>query len=600
MTLERSQLILGYCFTPSVFASDEELETYYQLVAKPFLTVAFRFPDVHFTVFFTGPLLHWLQSRHSEYVAVLSEMLKRKQLEVLGGGFFAPLLPLIPSGDRLGQIEELTTVVRKLFGKRPRGLWLTKGVWDPVLVSTIAASGLEFTFLEEREFERLGLPADTAHLPRLTEFQGRLLTIIPFHSRLSAEVATGQLDSFKAWCRQPATSSAGLKGLFQCLEHPEDGRQFSGDLGAFEAFLEAVRSENLAVETVTPTALLKRPMNLERSYFTGTTYEELTSRLGLPAPSRASLQSWKQFLADDPSANSLYNKMVYVNLLVSSLRGDKYKKKSAYEDLWKAQTASGFLGMPGRGDLHAERKKAFGALLNAEVLLRDQNTFTEVLSSQDFDLDGMKEFLFQGQNFNVYVDPVGGQVFEWDHLGRPWNYVGVSGGSGQLQQVFVDRLFRTGAPEADASTFASREYKLVDYNRDRKSFQLLAVDQLEGETGQQPLRLRKTFQFSRDKVEVDYELELLGGPSWEGWFSSELHLTYPEPDLVTCREPQEAGVTSRVVLHDSAQKSLHTWSWSWPARLTSLDGALLPRWWLILHPGEVWKCRVSLELSEAE
>jgi hypothetical protein len=112
------------------------------------------------------------------------------------------------------------------------------------------------------------------------------------------------------------------------------------------------------------------------------------------------------------------------------------------------------------------------------------------------------------------------------------------------------------------------------------------------------LRLRKIFRFEEQRVTVDYELELLGGPDWEGWFSSEMHVQHPVPSALVVREPADAGVTGTLVVHDQAQKQIHSWSWSAQAQLASLSGPIRPRWWLILHPGETWKCRVSLELKE--
>ena len=594
---ERRQLVLGFCFTPSVYASEEELEAYYLASVRPFVSLAYGYSDIHFTLTFSGPLLVWLQARHPESMAALSEMLKRRQIEILGGGFFSPLLPLIPSGDRLGQIEELTTTIRKLLGKRPRGLWLTKTVWDPSLVSTIAASGLEFTFVDEREFQRLGVGG--IDQPRLTEYQGRLLVIFPHHSRLSMEVSRGEMDNVLSRFREPLNNATSMVSLFLSFDHRAEAEVFFGSPQGFERLLGLVRGEYPLLEVVTASQCLKRyPGALERSYFTGTSYTELCERLGSEPPEQASLQSWKQFLAHDRSANSLYNKMVYVNLLVSSLRGDKYKKKSAYEDLWKSQTSTAFLPSRTGGDQTLERKRAFASLLNAEILLRDKSSFASALSSQDFDLDGVKEYLFQGQKFNFYIDPVGGQVFEWDCLSRPWNYVDVSPDRAHAE-VFVDRFFRIDQPMTDAAVFFQKEYRAVDLNREQKTFQLVVTDQLEGLHGRQPLRIRKAFHFEEERLDVDYEIELLAGPDWEGWFSSELHLNFSDPVSVTRVTDRNSDGVTQVTLTDPVKRLAHRWSW--PYRATLAEGLpLLPRWWMVLHPGESWQCRITLELiSEA-
>jgi alpha-amylase len=596
MILDKMQFLLGFCFSPPIHSTDEELEAYYLAAVKPFVTVAYRFPDVPLTLFFSGPLLEWLQDKHSEYLTVLTEMIKRKQLEVLGGGYYSPLLPLIPPTDRLGQIEELTTLVRKLLGRRPRGLWLTKGVWDPALVVHLTGSGMEYTFLEEGDFRRVGLTQQQVGLPRLTEHQGRLLTVFPYHQDLAARVQEGNFEPFVTLIPSRRRKDRQLLSLFLNVDSPAEGAFFTRPDQGLEAFLELVRSFYPEIEAVTAAGFLKKNQQaLERSYFSGTTYDELCRRTGLPARASSGGQSWKQFLAHDEPANQLYNKMVYVHLLVSSLRGDKYKKKSAYDDLWKSQNWLGFLGGGSPEALALHRHKSFAALLTAEAMLRDRTRFQASLTSQDFDLDGVKEFLFQGLSYNLYVDPVGGQVFEWDFLDRPWNYIGASGDpEGVPSQGFVDRFFRADHPGADAASFFRREYRLVELNREQRSFQLMAVDSVEGTQGRQPLRLKKSFSFSDDTLTVQFELELLTGPPWEGWFASEVHLTYPAPWQVTAACVGSEAASDGYKVTDEGKKTSQLWGWE-PRAAVSFDaGRLSPRWRVTLFPGETWRASISL------
>lgn len=598
MILDKMQFLLGFCFSPPIHATEDELESYYLAAVKPFVTVAYRFPDVPLTLFFSGPLLDWLRDRHSEYLTVLTEMIKRKQVEVLGGGYYSPLLPLIPPTDRLGQIEELTTLVRKLLGRRPRGLWLTKGVWDPGLVVHLTGSGMEYTFLEEGDFRRVGLTQQQVGLPRLTEHQGRLLTVFPYHQELALKIQEGNFEPFVTMVPSRRRKDRQLLSLFLSVDNPDDGAFFTRPEQGLEAFLQLVRSFYPEIEAVTASGFLKKNQQaLERSYFAGTTYDELCRRTGLVPKASSASQSWKQFLAHDGAANQLYNKMVYVHLLVSSLRGDKYKKKSAYADLWKSQNWWGFLGGGSPAGLALHRQKSFAALLNAEALLRDRTGFQASLTSQDFDLDGVKEYLFQGLSYNLYVDPVGGQVFEWDFLDRPWNYIGSSDDfEGLPNQGFVDRFFRLDRPTSDAATFFHREYRLVELNRERRSFQLMAVDPLEGDQGRQPLRLKKAFTFHDQTLLVDFELELLTGPPWQGWFASEVHLSYPVLSLVTGTTSDEGPEVNRFQITDEARKTAQIWSWEPQVAPTFVDGRLSPRWWLVLQPGEIWRSRVTLNL----
>lgn len=602
MILDKMQFLLGFGFSPPIHASDAELESYYVATVKPFISTAYRFPDIPLTLFFSGPLLEWIQNQHSEFLTVLTEMIKRKQVEILGGGYYSPLLPLIPPTDRLGQIEELTTLVRKLLGRRPRGFWLTKGVWDPALVVHLTGSGMEYTFLEEGDFRRVGLSPQQVGLPRLTEHQGRLLTVFPHHQELALKVQEGNFEAFSAAVPSRRRKDRQLLSLFLNADSPEDGAFFTRTEGGLEVFLQLVRSFYPEIEAVTASGFLKKnQQSLERSYFSSTTFDELCRRTGQPSRPSSGSQSWKQFLAHDETANHLYNKMVYVHLLVSSLRGDKYKKKSAYDDLWKAQNWWGFLGGGDRALLAQHRQKTFAALLSAEALLRDKTRFQASLTSQDFDLDGVKEYLFQGRSYNLYVDPVGGQVFEWDFLDRPWNYIGQSSeGDGPRPQAFVDRFFRIDRPDVDAAAFYRREYRLVELNREHRSFQLMAVDVLEGAQGRQPLRLKKTYSFDDEAMFVDYELELLTGPSWEGWFTSEIHLSYAAPELVSGSVVGNETEASGYTIVDGGRKTSQRWEWTPRAAASFAGGGLLPRWWMILHPGETWRARVSLSLHRED
>ena len=81
---------------------------------------------------------------------LLREMVRRRQMEPLGGGFYTPALPIIPALDRVGQIEKLTTELRVRFGTRPRGVWLADCVWEPSLPHSLVGAGMEYAFLDRR------------------------------------------------------------------------------------------------------------------------------------------------------------------------------------------------------------------------------------------------------------------------------------------------------------------------------------------------------------------------------------------------------------------------------------------------------------------
>ena len=92
----KAKLIFGSTNSQPVGATDDEVEHVYQRSYKPFLRALYNAPDVPVTLHLSGQLLQWLEKHHSEYTDVLSEMVSRKQTELLGGGFYDPVLSLIP------------------------------------------------------------------------------------------------------------------------------------------------------------------------------------------------------------------------------------------------------------------------------------------------------------------------------------------------------------------------------------------------------------------------------------------------------------------------------------------------------------------------
>jgi len=71
------------------------METAYQKSYKPLLSVMNRHPDTAVVLHLFGSLLTWIEESHAEFFMLLDEMVKRKQVELLGGGF----LRAHPSSD---------------------------------------------------------------------------------------------------------------------------------------------------------------------------------------------------------------------------------------------------------------------------------------------------------------------------------------------------------------------------------------------------------------------------------------------------------------------------------------------------------------------
>src|ERR1700726_422545 len=103
----------------------------------PFVDVLERHPGAHVGLHYSGPLLTWIEQHHPEYFERLKVLVRRGQVEMVGGGFYEPILISIPSADQHDQIVRLADYVERHFGKRPSGAWLAERVWEPQLASVL-------------------------------------------------------------------------------------------------------------------------------------------------------------------------------------------------------------------------------------------------------------------------------------------------------------------------------------------------------------------------------------------------------------------------------------------------------------------------------
>ena len=103
----------------------------------PFLRAVADHSSIKISYHTTGFLLDWFVKNHPEYIEILKSLQSAGRLEVLGGGYYEPILPIISEEDRVGQIEMLSDRIEEIFDVRPRGMWLAERVWEPALPKTL-------------------------------------------------------------------------------------------------------------------------------------------------------------------------------------------------------------------------------------------------------------------------------------------------------------------------------------------------------------------------------------------------------------------------------------------------------------------------------
>jgi 4-alpha-glucanotransferase len=659
--MKKVKLVFGTNSTQALDLPEHLYEDAYQKAYKPFLTSVYNFPELALTLHYSGPLLSWLERRHPEFITVLREMVERKQAEILGGGFYEPILPLIPPSDRVGQIEMMTTFIRKSFGKRSRGVWIARQIWDNQMAHTLKSCGMEYTFMDEIRFREAGIRESRLFQPVLTEEQGKSIQVFPLCNRIQDMMFVKSPSEVIAEFRN-LTKEVGSDPVLSLILSGESLSSDPGndtvvcDTAWLEEFFTQLEENREWIDLILPSRFVRNPMPMDKRYFSTTSFTNLMEwkkESYIPSSEESAGNcNYRHFLTVYPESNLLYSKMMYTQILTNQVRGDKYKKKSAKEELWKGQNHSPYWHGPGKGIYNIQlRHSAYRFLIESEKTTREKGIFIPALMSMDFDLDGLNEYVYQGHTLNAYCHQKGGSLIELDYLPSSWNYLNTlsrhrdGAGKGNkrdryLRKAFHDHFFEEFDLEGfkngtyvEEGDFLSGYYDVLTHNREKHFLVLQRSGSLDRKGRKLPLKIRKQYDFKRNSVELQYDISNIGYEKVTYKFGSEFNLSLPSP--VSCEskfyyinnreefleiKTQPADIKGLQILqvqdvmnNTSIQTEfsiLPDHFWCLPLETPYSDGkgeeellyqgtTFLPSWEITLFPGESWSVDISLKVGKS-
>src|SRR6478735_3300242 len=68
----------------------------YEEAYVPLIAALERHEGVRLSLHYTGSLLDWMSEAHPDFLQRIAALVKRKQVEMVGGGYYEPILPAIP------------------------------------------------------------------------------------------------------------------------------------------------------------------------------------------------------------------------------------------------------------------------------------------------------------------------------------------------------------------------------------------------------------------------------------------------------------------------------------------------------------------------
>jgi len=411
-------------------------ETYNQAYL-PMVAALERHPGIHVALHYSGPLLTWLRAERPDFVARLAELVRRGQIEIVGGGWYEPVLAALPERDRIGQLVRMADELESTFGRRPRGAWLAERVWEPDLPTALISAGYEWTVLDDAHFRAAAIPEDNLWGSYTTDDQGQVLTVFGTEQGLRYRIPFAEVDDVIGYLRDHATDGGERLGTMG-----DDGEKFGawpttwehcwGSRRWVERFFEALDANADWLSTVTPSDwnLDHRPDG--RVYLPTGSYAEM-GEWALPADEALAFGSalrraraegrpearwlrgaiWRNFQIRYREINDIHKQMLATSDLVDGLPAGPLRDV-ARDHLYAGQSNDCYWhGLFGGIYLPDLRVAALSRLIAAEDLVSGEATPSAI--RRDVDLDGREEIVLSGAGQFVTVKlEEGGGIGRWD------------------------------------------------------------------------------------------------------------------------------------------------------------------------------------------
>ncbi len=446
-------------------------------------------------------------------------MADRKQVELLGGGYAQPYLPLINLSDRIGQIELLTTEIRRCLGKRPRGCVLSDFAWEQQLASTLQTAGMDYTFLPDTAFIQSGLSGD---MPCITEDQGRTIAVLPLLKTYQNGLPR-ELDQFFTDLEKRLRP----ENILVCLLLPGGSVVDIGPDENLDDYLRPLfdRFQEMSGECdfISPSRFLKTQKKLKRAYFPSTALRE-----GIISSSKIA---------------NLYARMHFAGTLVNQLRGDKARKKNAREEIWKAQDGM-LYGLSGDQARSSRRMmaSAYRSLMEAERISRDKGPRLASIIQSDIDFDGHDEFIYQGTDYSAFIHREGALITELDILSLYWNLLNLPECGARREGIFRDGV---SGLERERISPIEGLYSLENKNRSHSDILFSYEGLVSFGAAGRALRVEKRYNFKKNACLVQIALTNIGTEPIHGHYHSISQLSTMVKEVCSCKlNPKEGSSES--------------------------------------------------------
>ena len=400
--------------------------------------------NVKFCLHASGILLEWWEENDPGLIKIISEGVEKDTIEIIGGGYYEPILASIPGKDRLRQLEMLNAALKRLFGKEPSGAWITERIWQPDIIKDLKEAGLNYAFLDDFQFFQAGISEGGIDNIFRTEYGGQYIDVFPIHERLRYKIPFAEPNESLNEILYLNGRCSNLSVMF------DDGEKMGGwpdtyewvygkdgNKGWLDNFLNEANYNNnySGINFELPSNILKGaagvpparvpvylPMSSYREMGEWTlsvqqrhSYEEIRTQ-NPSAPLSGGI--WHNFLARYPEANLHHKRMLNLSRKIN-YSVETYRKylEGALNELMKSQANDAYWhGVFGGIYLPHLRRGIHTAFLSSYRLYKDAVKEHIEKEYYDFDSDGENEILLSNDCWCIIYKPSSGSFAAMDYI----------------------------------------------------------------------------------------------------------------------------------------------------------------------------------------
>lgn len=480
-------------------------EKVYKNSYQPFVETLQEFPDIKLTLHFSGCLLEWLLQNKPKFLEEIKHLVKQGQIEVMTGGFYEPILPVIPYPNQRGQILMLSDFIKRHFQYQPKGAWIAERVWEPHLPFVLNESGVKYVILDDSHLKYSGLSENELHGYYITEDKAKAVAVFASDKKLRYLIPFGQPRQVIDYLKSIAGITDGLAAIYgddaeKFGEWPNTHEWVYEKRWLYNFFL-ALRHNNSWIKTTHIGEYLQQNEPLGRVYVPAASYQEM-GEWSLPADSAEKFEAlldeikqdareeeflpylrggfWRNFLTKYPEANQMYKKMLRVSGKIERLEdaaplglaraGQRAecseKLKQAKQELYRGQCNCAYWhGVFGGLYLYHLRSAVWNHLIKAETLVDEIMKAPKAwldCEVGDFDNDGYDEAIVTNAMISAFFDSdEGGSLAEFDYKPKSTNIINTLA---RRKEAYHARLLAQsvrGKSDAGAKTIHEREFQNI-------------------------------------------------------------------------------------------------------------------------------------------